>query len=306
MKKYKLYTHQDLDGISCSILAQLLLRGNEVDIDYCNYNDINDKVEALALADFNTYEKIFITDISITFDVAAKLNNLLDENNLLDKVVLLDHHKTALELNAFSWANVTVDIAGELCCGTRLFYNYLLKYTGYEPCSWLDNYVELVNRYDTWLWNTKYNDNNAKRLNQLFYLLGRDAFIQSIIDKDDIKDDILNEEDHKLLDAEERKVEEYINRKENTLKEIDVDGFKIGFVFAEQYISELGNQLSERHLELDMIAIFNNGKVSLRTVKDDVDCSKFAQRFGGGGHKKASGFSISDDVLKNALALIFS
>lgn len=306
MKKYKLLTHTDLDGVSASILAQLLLRGSEIEVEYCNYDNINDKVSSLTLNDLNTYERIFITDISVSFEVASALNNLLDENNMVDKVVLLDHHKTAINLNAFSWANVQVQLGDELCCGTRLFYNYLLRYTGYKPCEWLNNYVEIVNRYDTWLWNTKYNDLVPKKLNQLFYLLGRDKFVEYIIEKDEVKDDILNAEDIKLLEEEDLKIEKYINGKEKTLNIITVDGFQIGVVFAEQYISELGNVLSERHRELSMIAIFNNGKVSLRTVRDDVDCSEFARRFGGGGHKKASGLSISSENMNKMLVNMFS
>ena len=55
-----------------------------------------------------------------------------------------------------------------------------------------------------------------------------------------------------------------------------------------------------------MIAIFNDGKVSLRTVRDDVDCSEFARRFGGGGHKKASGLSISSENMNKMLVNMFA
>ena len=96
MKKYKLLTHTDLDGVSASILAQLLLRGNEIEVEYCNYDNIDDKVSSLTLNDLNTYERIFITDISVSFEVASSLNNLLEENNIINKVVLLDYHKTAI------------------------------------------------------------------------------------------------------------------------------------------------------------------------------------------------------------------
>ncbi|TES97575.1 bifunctional oligoribonuclease/PAP phosphatase NrnA, partial [Patescibacteria group bacterium] len=36
----------------------------------------------------------------------------------------------------------------------------------------------------------------------------------------------------------------------------------------------------------------NEIKGSIRTESDDVDVSQIASLFGGGGHKKASGFSI--------------
>ena len=42
-----------------------------------------------------------------------------------------------------------------------------------------------------------------------------------------------------------------------------------------------------------MIVFVYNGdkwKVSLYTKKDDIDVSIIAQKYGGGGHKKASGF----------------
>ena len=37
-------------------------------------------------------------------------------------------------------------------------------------------------------------------------------------------------------------------------------------------------------------------RVSLRTTRDDVDVSKLAQIYGGGGHKKAAGFTIKGTV----------
>ncbi len=40
-------------------------------------------------------------------------------------------------------------------------------------------------------------------------------------------------------------------------------------------------------------------KVSLRTVRDDVDVSKFAQFFGGGGHRKAAGFALPGSLTYN-------
>jgi phosphoesterase RecJ-like protein len=36
----------------------------------------------------------------------------------------------------------------------------------------------------------------------------------------------------------------------------------------------------------------NKVKGSLRTLRDDVDVAAMAQKFGGGGHRKAAGFSI--------------
>ena len=40
----KLFTHQDLDGIGCAILAQLTF-GKNVDITYCNYDEVDSLVK---------------------------------------------------------------------------------------------------------------------------------------------------------------------------------------------------------------------------------------------------------------------
>jgi phosphoesterase RecJ-like protein len=37
-------------------------------------------------------------------------------------------------------------------------------------------------------------------------------------------------------------------------------------------------------------------KVSMRTTCDDIDLAKIAQQFGGGGHKKAAGFSVAGPI----------
>jgi len=41
-------------------------------------------------------------------------------------------------------------------------------------------------------------------------------------------------------------------------------------------------------------------KASLRTTKDDVDVAKMANAFGGGGHKKAAGFTTKGKLIKTA------
>lgn len=44
-----------------------------------------------------------------------------------------------------------------------------------------------------------------------------------------------------------------------------------------------------------------NVKGSLRTMSEDVDLNEIANRFGGGGHKKASGFVLRNTVMSNLL-----
>ena len=71
------------------------------------------------------------------------------------------------------------------------------------------------------------------------------------------------------------------------------------------YSSELGNVLSERHPELDFIAIIKQNSVGLRCVKDKINLTEIAKHFNGGGHKKASGFPMDKIKLDNFINDIF-
>jgi oligoribonuclease NrnB/cAMP/cGMP phosphodiesterase (DHH superfamily) len=93
----KLFTHTDLDGIGCSILGKIYYGTNNINVEYCEYNNINEKVLE---CDFERYEKIFITDLSVNDEVAEKIDKLNGKFNLID------HHETALWLNKYDWAQV--------------------------------------------------------------------------------------------------------------------------------------------------------------------------------------------------------
>ena len=51
MSKIKLFTHTDLDGIGCAILAYLAFGRENVDVEYCDYSNVNDKVVISLLRD---------------------------------------------------------------------------------------------------------------------------------------------------------------------------------------------------------------------------------------------------------------
>jgi oligoribonuclease NrnB/cAMP/cGMP phosphodiesterase (DHH superfamily) len=51
----------------------------------------------------------------------------------------------------------------------------------------------------------------------------------------------------------------------------------------------------EKHDIIVSFSIKKDGTTfSLRTTKEDVDCSEIAKRFGGGGHRKAAGFKVPE------------
>lgn len=290
----KLITHNDLDGIGCEIVFKLLY-GNEVDVFSLGYNEVNNIVEqSLEELRLGTYEKLFITDLSINEELAR----IIDKEGL--KVQLLDHHPSAIHLNKYSFAQVIINLSNGLKnSGTYLSFcnlmDDLINKELYNES--LEDFIELVRQYDTWEWKEIFKNEEAKRLNDLFYILGREKFVDSMIHRIKNNEILFSETDELILEIKQKEIDNYINIKEKELIIKDFKLYKIGIVMADSHTSELGNILCERHEELDFIAIIKQGAVSLRTIKDDINLTDIAKQFGGGGHPKASGFPLGKDKL---------
>lgn len=299
----KLFTHDDMDGVGCAILAKLAF-GDDVDISYCNYDDINLEVSKF-LVEKKDVDMCYITDISISDKVAKRI----DEE--CDNFYLLDHHPTALELNKYDWCIVSVanKETGIKTSGTEMYYNWLV-YGGFlQQSDVLDRFVELVRNYDTWRW-AELGEAGVicKQINDLLYLYGRDKFIDWCIyeiNKDVFP--VLYHVDRLLLETKQKEIDKYVEEKNEQIIFSELCGRECGFVFAEKYVSELGNRLCEMHPEIDFVAMINMGTktVSYRSVKDDIDLGKIAKEFGGGGHPKAAGSEFSDEVKFKIIDKIF-
>lgn len=274
-------THTDLDGISCGILLKKL--DSNIETIYANYGDVDNTLLALQQP-----ANIYISDISCS---KSTLMELLDKGN---KVVVLDHHKTALWLNDISHPNLYCKVDTSKS-GTKLCYEYVNNH-GVDVTSYHD-YVEAVNSHDLWL-----RDNDASdTLAMLFSLLGRDAFIDRYTENPDIT---VTPQEQLLLDVEIRRRTDII---EKAIKRVvvltDSKGYTYGVVYAQSYISEIGNAILNAIPELAYVAIIGLhirptpdnklGVVSLRSA-NKVDVSEIAHLHKGGGHPNAAGFILEN------------
>nr|WP_285852040.1 oligoribonuclease [Sporosarcina luteola] len=296
MDVYKLLSHNDLDGVGCGILAKIAF-GKQVNVRYNSVSGLDREVEwFLENEDKDTF--LFITDLSVSGENEKRLESFYQDGG---KIQLLDHHKTALHFNDYEWGHVVVeDEEGKSTSATSLFYEYLVTHQLIEPSDAIAEFVELVRQYDTWEWE-KNNNQNAQRLNALFFLLSIDEFEEKMIERLLSNDHFhFDEFEKKLLDMEEDKIERYIRRKRRGLVQMQADNLFAGVVYAESYHSELGNELGKEYPHLDYIAILNmSGKrVGFRTIHNHVDVSEVAGQFGGGGHAKASGCSMTKDAFQ--------
>lgn len=292
---YKLLSHNDLDGVGCGILAKLAFR-DQVIVRYNSVGSLNREVEWFIENDKDTH--LFITDLSVNEENEKRLNEYYQAGGRLQ---LIDHHKTALHYNEYDWGYVVVeDEEGNLTSATSLFYEYLISRGLLQPTGAIAEFVELVRQYDTWEWEQ--NDNQkAKKLNALFFLISIDEFEETMLDRLESDESFqFNEFEERILAMEEDKTERYIRRKRRELVQKKIDDLYAGVVFAESYHSELGNELGKEYPHLDYIAIMNIGgrRMGFRTIHDHVDVSEVAGRFDGGGHAKAAGCVMNELAFK--------
>ncbi|MBM7703810.1 DHH family phosphoesterase [Metabacillus iocasae] len=307
MAKIKLFSHNDLDGVSPAILGMLAFEGQEFDYDTVGIGRIDETVTHFLDEHNESNVEIYITDISVSEEVAARLNELVGKGQ---KVTLIDHHISALPLaEKYEWVYVTPeDKSGTKTAATSLFYEYLLNQKLLTRTKALDEYVELVRLFDTWDWFKEKNE-KAKRLNHLYYLINHEEFKEMVYEKLKAsyeKDEVFefNERHQILLEAEEKKIEKYIHDKQKQMITASVtiagEEYVAGIVFAENYQSELGNALCLENEDIDFSVLVDMGrqKIGFRAVKDHINLAEIAGHLGGGGHPKASGCSMTLETFK--------
>lgn len=288
------------------ILAIRAFGSDNVDFVLCNYNEINEKVkEFTATEQFNHYDRVFITDISVNEEVAELIDYSEARCGAKDKYQLLDHHSTATWLNKYPWAFVASEyIEGKNTSGTSLFYDWMVVNGFIEKEDWnAAQFTELVRVYDTWEWDRDQNM-QAKKLNDLLYIVGQSRFIKRF--SEDI-DPVFTDSEELILEIERNTIENYIKKKEKEVWKVLIDGKKALGIFAEKYISELGNTIAKNNPDIDLVVIIDagSGRVSYRTVKEDVNVAEIARKYGGGGHPKSSGSTFDRGLSCSWLHEIF-
>lgn len=293
-----LISHIDLDGISPNVLLTLTRR--KFDYKNIEISDIDKTFDDLFKKDLSKYENIYICDLTLT-----KHAHELIQNSNLNNIKVFDHHASHLYAKDYDYTDIRVEINGIKTCGTELFYLYLKnKYKELNKPN-IKDYVEVVRQLDTYDFTDEL---RAQNLSSLHDILGHTEFTKTIVKrlKKDKKEFEYTTFENRLFKLERNRINRYMQNKDLEMKRYTIHGKKCGVVFAETNKSELGNYLSAKYPELDLIIIFNTCKsVSYRTKRDDVDLNDFAAIYGGGGHVKASGSKISDEDRKHIIEYYF-
>ena len=292
----------DIDGLGAVVLARQI----DPNMDYILV-EVNDL--PLALQDlvkdnlYLNYQKIYITDLAFRSDA---INLVLNNSQLMNKIIHCDHHESEFANNKYPFINETIFKNNEFTCGTKLFHEYLLKNYLKEEYPTIYSakcfsFVEGVRSRDTWDWKIN-GDRLGNDLTDMSTYMSESEFIDKYVEclKNDLN--FFTEFDLKLINRRHSELAEYIEKCDNSLIKMELNGYNVGVSISELFRSEVGNQLSEKYEnELDYILIANvpRGSYSLRTVKDDVNVGKIAHSFyeSGGGHAKSAGCVINEKTI---------
>ena len=67
---------------------------------------------------------------------------------------------------------------------------------------------------------------------------------------------------------------------------------------ATQHQRDVFDLLMKKYPNADIYAVMTESTISLRSSKEEIDLSKIAGLYGGGGHKGAAGFPITSDTFR--------
>lgn len=209
--RVKVFTHNDLDGVSCALVLKKLYNSENIsfNFDFITYSDF-DKIKNFFDIDNEDgakfYDYLFITDINIKeddfftkiYNPFKKFNTLINDpdksrSSLFKKIFIIDHHKDSENTlrNRFESLRPKIEYYNDMTyCGSLQLYNFIinnqsLEWTtltlGFEHPEykdrkeWLKSYLKHVNDWDTFEWK---NNGNiiARDLNMVFTHINRSKF----------------------------------------------------------------------------------------------------------------------------------
>ncbi len=252
------------DGFGAAYSAWKLL-GNRAEYYACKHGTIPPDVEGknVVILDFSFNNKT-------TKEMIEKANDLL----------VIDHHKSAMvELHDIS--NTHFDMTKS---GAMLSWEYF--HPGKEP----PKFIKYIQDRDLWAWELEY----SKEFSAAFDMVPFEFEEFEKYEDDSVFDDAVKRGSYILAYSKtviKKVCEKAVMRK--------YEGMDVMVVNSSHWMSEIGSRLAP-DCDFAMIWYYDHEdkiiKVSLRSFHDTVDVSEISKKFGGGGHKKAAGFSLPGDA----------
>lgn len=218
-------------------------------------------------------KEIYMVDFTYPLPIIHELQ----KRNI--RVTAIDHH-----------------VSAEHATKATFQYSYAVKHSG-AALSWMYFHkkkkipvlVKYVEDMDLWRFQLPHTkeifsylnlfDFNFKLWDKIIHKFEKKSWKKEVIKKGSI-----------ILQYENKLIERLISRNK---EQVSFAGYKTYVVNSPNFQSEIGNILAKKYPPIGIIwnEDANRIKVSLRS-NGIVDVSSIAQKFGGGGHKAAAGFSL--------------
>ena len=276
----KCFYHNDIDGeCAGSIVAKKEFNYNKNNFYRVDYIiDLKPMIDSI-----KNKERVYFVDYSFTEKNVWILKELLEKEC---DIIWCDHHTSSIKLTEkYPDLNNIKGIRKEGISGAALTYMYLFD-TEYKK---IPDYVKYVSDYDCWIY--KYKDQTT------YFKLGMDIRNNDALDKIwieliDISKLLKIIDDGKLI---KKYIDiDYKSYRNDYGYESEFEGYKCYVVNRKTNSWIFGDKYNKYPL---VVVWAYNGKTysySLYSSNPNVDCSKIAEKYGGGGHKGAAGFSYNE------------
>ena len=275
MEETLIVYHRDMDGLASALIA--LQKYKNAELKSIQYGEEEEFVEKYR---GTQYERVLILDFSFSEKILKTLIHFI-----CNDLIWIDHHKSAMKYSM--WDNKKIkgirSVEKAACELTWKYFN-----TDVIPFS-----ICLIADWD--MWKFKYGD-NTKAFFEYLHLFDLEQDISKI---------------HNIL-FDEKDISVYIQKGELLVKykmtmvksickhgRIEIfEGHKCFTVYSNCHTSNIGNYaVNEYNCEISRIiqTKWDESKnlwikiTSLRS-KGNIDVSKIAEKYGGGGHHNASGY----------------
>lgn len=239
--------------------------------------------EEFPTLDIFRMRKVYLVDFCYSAERVQQIASVAS------KVVILDHHKTAM--NALSGVVLPINVAANFDLsksGARITWDYF--HTTEAP-----NLIRYIEDRDLWLW--KLDDSEA--INAFIGSFGFSLSEYDVLATELQSPNTFREAAHigiYLVHKQDQMVEKICDKAYILLLKSSTGSKKVWFINTCSLISEVSNSLLLKEPTTDLVVgwfdMADKRIWSLRSA-NKVDCSEIAKRYGGGGHPNAAGFVTS-------------
>lgn len=282
MASSAVFTHNDLDGLTCALLARVALP--RADVYFCDY----DGLPGLLSRKAERYDTIWLTDLSLSDEAVF---GTLRESGA--EVYWFDHHVSSIEQ---PWmAECRIDRTGDLCAADVV--RAYVEEQGHALPIPLQTLSDWAHDQDLWIRDIP----EAERFNDILGTMS----VQKLFD--------LLEADlgrvYQPTEAMECAAERTRQARAWSLKLAEAtsawstlpSGHRLRACCCWGSTSEVGDALGADDVLVIMCDLRNldrgQPKLSFRTQSETIAANRIAEAMGGGGHPKASGAPLGFDAL---------